>query len=75
LIDHVVLVARCRRDAQALGALGYRRIVDRLDVDAVLAEQEVARGLAFRRVADRDGWAVRKLEEAADRFDNVKEDG
>ena len=52
LIDHVVLVAGRGRDAQPLGSLRHGRIVDRLDIDAVLAQQQVARRLALRRIAD-----------------------
>src|SRR5438270_3512382 len=41
-----------RCDAQPLASLGHGRIVDRLNVDAVLAKQQVARRLAFLRIAD-----------------------
>ena len=41
-----------RRDAQPLGALRHGRIVDRLDVDAVILEQHVGRRLALLRIAD-----------------------
>ena len=40
------------RDAQALGAARHGRVVDRLDVDAVLLEQQVGRRLAGLGVAD-----------------------
>ena len=51
-VDQRVLVIRRRRDAQPLGALRHGRIVDRLDVDAVLVEQQVGRRLALLRIAD-----------------------
>ena len=38
-VDQPVVVKRARRDAQPLGAFGHGRIVDRLDVDAVIGEQ------------------------------------
>ena len=41
-----------RRDPQPLGALGNGRIVDRLNIDAVLFKQDVGRLLAGFRVAD-----------------------
>ena len=46
MVDHRVVVAGRRRDAQPLGAAGHGRVVDRLDIDAVLVEQQVARRLA-----------------------------
>ena len=51
-IDQRVVVIGRRRDAQPLGALRHGRIVDRLDVDAVLGEQEVGRLLALLGIAD-----------------------
>src|SRR5262249_15395372 len=39
-VDQPVIVVGRGRDAQSLGALGHRRIVDRLDVDAVLFQKE-----------------------------------
>ena len=51
MVDVGVGVQRRRRDAQALGALGDRRIVDRLHVDAVAVEQDVADPLALDRIA------------------------
>src|SRR5262252_9081348 len=51
-IDQRVVVIGRRRDAQPLGALWHGRVVDRLNVDAVLLEQEVGRLLALLRVAD-----------------------
>src|SRR5437899_13071491 len=43
---------RRRGDTQPLGPLRHGRIVDRLDVDAVLGEQQVARLFAFVGLAD-----------------------
>ena len=51
-VDQRVLVIGRRRDAQPFGSLRHGRIVDRLDIDAVLGEQEVGRLLAFLRIAD-----------------------
>src|SRR5438477_526375 len=51
LIDQDVIMVRGGRDAQPLSAFGDRRIVDRLYVDAVLFEQDVARPLAIFGVA------------------------
>src|SRR5687768_8539971 len=42
MVDVGIGVQGGRSDAEALGAPGYRRIVDRLDVDAVVVEQPVA---------------------------------
>ena len=39
---------------QSLGASGNRGIIDRLDVDPVLLEQEIARPLAQVGIADHD---------------------
>ena len=50
-ISAVVVIGR-RRDAQPLGALGDGRIVDRLDIDAVLFQQQVAGLLAQLGIAD-----------------------
>src|SRR6185437_2535337 len=52
LIDQAVVVIGRRRDPQPLGALGDGRIIDRLDVDAVLFQQDVAGPLAAFGVAD-----------------------
>ena len=49
--QRVVMIGRWR-DAQPLGAAVNGRIVDRLDIDAVLFEQQIARRLALLRVAD-----------------------
>jgi hypothetical protein len=46
-VDHRVIMVGRRRDAQPLGATWDGRIVDRLDIDAVLGEQEIARFLAL----------------------------
>src|SRR4030081_3238486 len=43
-----------RCNAQPLGSPRRRRIIDWLEIDAVLVEQQVARALAFLRVADHD---------------------
>jgi branched-chain amino acid aminotransferase len=50
---------RRRRDAQPLRAARHGRIVDRLDVDAVHAEQPVAGHLAQFRIADQHRHDVR----------------
>ena len=42
IIHHRVGMSRRRRDAQPFRSLGHRRVVDRLDVDVVLVEQQVA---------------------------------
>jgi len=42
-IDQCVIVTGRRRDAQPFGSTRDGRIVDRLDVDAVLGKQEIAR--------------------------------
>src|SRR4051794_10522587 len=46
-VDQRVLVIGRRRDAQPLGALRHSRIIDRLDIDAVLFEQQIGGLLAF----------------------------
>src|ERR1700730_897082 len=43
-----------RCNAQPLGSPRHRRIIDWLEIDAMLGEQQVARALAFLRVADHD---------------------
>jgi len=40
-------VIGCWRDAQPFGAARDGRIIDRLDIDAMLGDQEIARFLAF----------------------------
>jgi len=57
--DQAVVVIGRRRDAQALHAARHGRIIDRLDVDAVLVEQKVAHRLAPLRIADEDRHDVR----------------
>jgi hypothetical protein len=52
-------MARRRRDAQSLGAAGHGRIVDRLDIDAMLGEQKVARFLALLRITHHDWHNMR----------------
>jgi len=47
------------RNAQPLGALGDGRIVDRLDVDRMPLEQEIARALAALRITDKHRYDVR----------------
>ena len=54
-IDQRVLVIGRRGNAQPLAALRHGRIVDRLDIDAVLFQQEVAGLLAFLRITDESG--------------------
>ena len=54
VVDQAVVVIGARRDAQPLRAFRHRRIVDRLDVDAVLGKQEIARLLAQLGIADED---------------------
>src|SRR4030095_8063110 len=49
-VDHRVIVIGRRRDAQPCGARGGGRIVDRLEIDTVLGEQEIARFLALLRI-------------------------
>src|SRR4051794_28742486 len=50
MVDQRVLVVGRGRDSEPLGAFGHRRVVDRLDVDAVLFEQDIAGLLAAFRV-------------------------
>src|SRR5262249_47273757 len=59
LIDQAVVVVGRGRDAQPLGALGDRRVVDRLDVDAVLFQQQVGGLLALLGIADEQRHDVR----------------
>ena len=47
LIDQSVVMPGRWRNSQALGALRHGRIIDRLDVDAVSAQQQVACSLYF----------------------------
>ena len=49
-VDQCIIVIGRRRDAQPLCAARDGRIVDRLDIDAVLGEQEIARFLALLRI-------------------------
>jgi hypothetical protein len=49
-IDQHVIVIGCRRDAQPLCAARDGRLIDRLDADAVLGEQKIARFLALLRI-------------------------
>src|SRR5215207_7160283 len=51
---HAVVVMWRRRDAQPLHATRHGRVVDRLDVDSMFSEQEVACRLALLRIADED---------------------
>ena len=48
MVDVLVGMQRRRCDAQALGLLRHRRIVDRLDIDAAIVEQQVGDPLALR---------------------------
>ena len=59
-VDQAVVVIRARRDAQPLSAFRHRRIIDRLDVDAVLGEQKIARLLAQLGIADKDRHDMRR---------------
>src|SRR6202011_3679856 len=52
MIDQSVVMIGRRRDPQPLAALGNGRIVDRLDVDVVLFEKDVAGPLAALGIAD-----------------------
>src|SRR5262249_28636287 len=52
LVDQPIVVIGRGRDAQPLSAFGNGRIVDRLDVDPMPLEQEIARLLATLRIAD-----------------------
>jgi hypothetical protein len=54
-VNELVIVIGRWRDAQSLGAARDGRIVDRLDVDAVLGAQEIARFLALLRIRSRWG--------------------
>jgi hypothetical protein len=56
--QRVVMVGR-RRDAQPPGSTRDGRIIDRLDIDAVLAEQEIARFLALLRITHHHRYDVR----------------
>ena len=58
-IDQRIVVVRRRRDAQPFHAARHGRIIDRLDVDAVLGEQQVARRFALLRIADQHRHDVR----------------
>src|SRR5271170_133749 len=49
--EHVVMIGAWR-DAQALRAFWHRRIVDRLDVDAVIGKKKIARLFAPFGIAD-----------------------
>src|SRR3984893_1789745 len=48
LIDqNIIMIGRRRCNAQPLGSPRYRRIIDWMEIDAMLGEQQVARALAF----------------------------
>ena len=51
-IDQRIVVIGRRRDPQPLQAARHGRIVDRLDIDAAIRQQQVARHLAFLVIAD-----------------------
>jgi len=53
-IDQRIIVVRRRRDPQPLKAARNRRIVDRLDIDAVFPQQQIARHLALFGISDMD---------------------
>src|SRR3974390_3336525 len=59
-VDQAVVVIRARRDAQPLLALWHGWIIDRLDVDAVLGEQKIARLFAALRITDEDRHEIRR---------------
>ena len=50
-IDVTIAMHGRWRDPQPLGSTGHRRIVDRLDIDAVIVHQPVADEFALMRVA------------------------
>ena len=52
LVHHRFAVGRAGGEAQPLGAARHGRVVDRLYVDAVFGEQDVADPLGLDRVAD-----------------------
>src|SRR5215469_130274 len=62
-IDHFVVVERRRCDPQPLCTSGDGRIVDRLDIDAVLAKQAIAGRLAFLRFSNKNRDDVGVIEE------------
>src|SRR5262245_40968911 len=49
-VDQAIVVEWARSDAQTLASPRHRRIIDWLDVNAVLRKQEIRRLLAFVRV-------------------------
>src|SRR5262249_20208632 len=53
-LDHLIVMVGARGEAQALGAPGYGRIVDRLDIDAVFPQQAITDRLACGGIADPD---------------------
>jgi len=59
--DLRLAVRRRRRDAQALGPLSHGGIVDRLNVDCVPLEQELARRPALLRVANEQRHDMRRI--------------
>ena len=54
LMDQAVVVPRRRRNAQPLGSPRHGRIVDRLNVNAVLGKQQIARRFAALRITDKE---------------------
>ena len=54
-INQPVIMIRTGRDAQPFRALRHRRIIDGLDIDAVVGEQQIACLLAALRIAD-ENW-------------------
>src|SRR5215472_13144950 len=52
-IDQAVVMIRRGRDAQPLGPLGDRWVIDRLDIDAVLLEEEVGGALALLGITNK----------------------
>src|SRR6266478_2269456 len=58
-VGHAGVVIWRGRDAQPLHAARHGRVVDRLDVDSMLGEQEIACRLAVLGIADEDRYDVR----------------
>ena len=63
--DHRISIKRPRGQTQAFGALGNRRVIDWLDIDAVFVEQKPTNAGTGSRIANHDRydmvWAVEKI--------------
>ena len=59
LVHHLGRVARAGREAQALGAARDGRKIDRLNVEPVFGEQDVADALGLDRAADQQRYDMR----------------